>query len=280
MDARGNGAAAGVIGPLVFVGVFLIEGALRPGYDAAADFVSALSLGPRGWVQIASFLLTGACLILFAAWLRATFPSGPSSIAGPLLLGLIGAGLFASGPLVMDPAGTPLDAATWHGMAHNILGALVFVLMPVAMFVWLRRIRREPRLGASGAPRCSWPSSPWSRTWCSRWRARCRRGPRRRRPGRARCSARCWSRSWCGWRCSARCCWAPRGAAPRARRLPGRARVARAALRGCRPRTGRPAGRRTPGSGARCGNRPLRRGGSGRRAAAPWCPRGGRSARG
>lgn len=147
MDARGNGAAAGVIGPLVFVGVFLIEGALRPGYDAAADFVSALSLGPRGWVQIASFLLTGACLILFAAWLRATFPSGPSSIAGPLLLGLIGAGLFASGPLVMDPAGTPLDAATWHGMAHNILGALVFVLMPVAMFVWLRRIRREPRLG-------------------------------------------------------------------------------------------------------------------------------------
>ncbi|NLT28963.1 MAG: DUF998 domain-containing protein [Propionibacterium sp.] len=48
------GGLAGVIGPSLFVLVFLVEGWLRPGYDPAADYVSALSLGERGWVRPSS----------------------------------------------------------------------------------------------------------------------------------------------------------------------------------------------------------------------------------
>jgi hypothetical membrane protein len=41
-------AWAGIIGPVLFVLVFMTEGFLRPGYDWLKTFISALSLGPRG----------------------------------------------------------------------------------------------------------------------------------------------------------------------------------------------------------------------------------------
>jgi len=142
---RRIGGWAGVIGPSLFVLVFLVEGWLRPGYDPAADYVSALALGERGWVQVTNFLIVGVCLLLFTAAVSREFPQGAASRAGPILLGSIGAGLLLSGPLVMDPAGTPPGAMTWHGLVHGILGAIVFVLMPIACFVYLRRFARDAR---------------------------------------------------------------------------------------------------------------------------------------
>jgi hypothetical membrane protein len=139
------GGWAGVIGPSLFVLVFLIEGWLRPGYDPAADYVSALSLGVRGWVQVTNFLIVGVCLLLFTAAVAREFPEGAASLAGPILLGIIGAGLLLSGPFVMDPAGTPPAAMTWHGLIHGILGAIVFVLMPIVCFVYLKRFGHDPR---------------------------------------------------------------------------------------------------------------------------------------
>jgi Protein of unknown function (DUF998) len=139
-----TGAWAGLIGPVFFVSVFTLEGWLRPGYDPASTFISALSLGPRGGIQIASFLLTGACFLLFARGLRSQFPGGKASRAGPVLMAFIGVGLFASGPCVMDPMGTPFPQSTWHGLAHNVLGAVVFSLGPVSLFVFFRRFRADP----------------------------------------------------------------------------------------------------------------------------------------
>jgi hypothetical protein len=139
------GGWAGVIGPSLFVLVFLVEGWLRPGYDPAADYVSALALGARGWLQVANFLIVGVCLLLFTAAVSREFPQGAASRAGPILLGSIGTGLLLSGPFVMDPAGTPPAAMSWHGLIHGVLGAIVFVLMPVVCFVYLRRFGRDPR---------------------------------------------------------------------------------------------------------------------------------------
>lgn len=110
MTARRIGAWAGITGPSMFVLVFLVEGRLRPGYDPITQYVSALSLGERGWVQITNFLFVGVCLLLFAAAVARAFPQGAASRAGPLLLGIVGAGYLLSGPFVMDPPGTPPDA--------------------------------------------------------------------------------------------------------------------------------------------------------------------------
>jgi hypothetical membrane protein len=144
MTTRRIGAWAGITGPSVFVLVFLVEGWLRPGYVPIAQYVSELSLGERGWLQITNFLFVGLCLLLFAAAVAQVFPQGAASRAGPLLLRIVGVGYLLSGPFVMDPPGTPPDAMSWHGLAHGILGAIVFVLMPVVIFVFLRRFAVTP----------------------------------------------------------------------------------------------------------------------------------------
>jgi hypothetical protein len=49
----------GIVGPVQFTLVYLVEGATRPGYDAVRDAVSALSLTDRGWVDGASLVVNG-----------------------------------------------------------------------------------------------------------------------------------------------------------------------------------------------------------------------------
>ena len=58
--------ACGALGPLLFIVVFLIEGATRPNYSAWHHFVSSLSLGEGGWMQITNFLLCGVLVLCFA----------------------------------------------------------------------------------------------------------------------------------------------------------------------------------------------------------------------
>jgi hypothetical protein len=49
-----------------------------------------------------------------------------------------------SGFFVMDPTGTPVNQATIHGIIHGLAGGIIFTLMPVTCFVFLRRFRADP----------------------------------------------------------------------------------------------------------------------------------------
>ena len=55
-------------GPL-FVLTALTEGATRADYHPLRHPVSSLALGPRGWVQVANFSVTGALYLGYAAGL-------------------------------------------------------------------------------------------------------------------------------------------------------------------------------------------------------------------
>jgi hypothetical protein len=143
MDVRRIASLAALIGPATSVAVFLWEGWFRPGYDPFSNYVSALSLGPRNFVQVANFLFFGTCVLCFTRGVAAAMPSGPASRSGPMLLAIIALGYPLSGPFVMDPPGTPPCAVSWHGIAHGVLGAIVFTLMPVVCFVFLRRFARD-----------------------------------------------------------------------------------------------------------------------------------------
>lgn len=143
-DPRLLGAWAGMVGPALFVAVFILEGFLRPDYNPVNTFISALSLGPRGRIQILNFLVVGVSILLFARGVAAEFPTGKASKAGPILLALIGIGLFFSGPFVMDPMYTPAEQMTWHGIVHGLLGAMVFALGPITCLVFFRRFRSDP----------------------------------------------------------------------------------------------------------------------------------------
>lgn len=78
----------GAVGPLLFILVDLIEGATRPGSSVWHNFVSSLSLGDQGWMQIASFLVCGGLTHCFSVGLRQVFSTGKTSIGGLVMLGI------------------------------------------------------------------------------------------------------------------------------------------------------------------------------------------------
>jgi hypothetical membrane protein len=84
----------GSIGPVLFVVVFLLEGATRPGYDPMRMHVSLLSLSDLGWQQIANFVVSGALILGGAAGLRRVLTAGPGSRWGPILIGVAGVGMM------------------------------------------------------------------------------------------------------------------------------------------------------------------------------------------
>lgn len=142
----------GVVGPLLFIVVFLIEGATRPGYNALRAYVSYLALSDQGWEQIANFLVCGVLCIAFAVGLRRVWRTGRASVWGPLLVGLFGLGLVVAGVFVAEPGGgyppgAPLAGSpqTLHGWVHGINGLLLFnVVLPAACFVIARRFAADP----------------------------------------------------------------------------------------------------------------------------------------
>ena len=143
----------GVIGPPLFIVMFLIEGATRPGYSAWQTHVSYLALSNQGWEQIANFLVCGLLCIAFAFGLRRIWRTGRASLWGPLLVGLFGLGLVIAGVCVADPGGgyppgAPINGnpQTWHGWVHGIDGGLLFnMVLPAACFVLARRFAAEPQ---------------------------------------------------------------------------------------------------------------------------------------
>lgn len=142
---------AGVAGPLLFIVVFLLEGATRPGYSAWRHYVSQLATGDFGWMQVINFLICGTLVLAFAIGLRRAIKGSPGSIVGPLLFGLFAIALLVAGVFVTDPAlGYPIGAPqvhTTHGMIHGLAGLAAFSVLALTAFVmaWHFVATRERR---------------------------------------------------------------------------------------------------------------------------------------
>ncbi len=142
-NPRQLGGLAGMIAPVLFVGIFLLEGWLRPDYDPRADFVSELAIGPRGWIQILNFVVTGTLLLVWARGMATEFSSGKMARGTRILLTITGICLLLSGPFITDPMPTPPGEMTVTGTIHNLLGALFFSLTTLTCFLFLRRFRED-----------------------------------------------------------------------------------------------------------------------------------------
>jgi len=145
MDRRVLGAWAGMIGPALFVATFTLLGWIRPDYNAYAMLVSELALGPWGWIQCVNFIVCGVMCVMFARGIAVEFQEGRASVAGPLLLTIIGYGLLLSGFFLMDPVNTPAAQRTLHGKLHDFFGGVPFSLSPVSCFVFMRRFHADPK---------------------------------------------------------------------------------------------------------------------------------------
>jgi hypothetical protein len=146
--------AGGVVGPPLFVAAFLAEGVAHPpGYDPLRHTVSAFVLGPYGWVQRASFVVTGGLLLAFAVGLRPALRRYGGGHLVPVLVGLFAVGLVGSGVFAADPVASGVTAAapyppgtlvaadrTLHGVLHDLFGTPVFLGLPVACCVAAYRL--------------------------------------------------------------------------------------------------------------------------------------------
>jgi len=139
-DGVWHGIAA--LGPLLFFAVATAEGFARAGYDPIAQPISALALGPRGWVQTVNFALLAVSLFSFAAVLRTQLRRGVASVAGPGLFVLMGFAVTLAGAFPMDAPGA---SPTPVGRLHMLGGFLMFPWIPVVMLLVARRFRSEPR---------------------------------------------------------------------------------------------------------------------------------------
>ncbi len=115
--------------------VFLVLGAVKPGYDAWARFVSEGSVGELGWIQIANFVLLGAALLAFAAALWNSYGDETSGRIGAGLMAVVGVGLIFAGVFVTD-AGTKIVSR--HGLVHLIASLVVFggLMLAGLAFAW------------------------------------------------------------------------------------------------------------------------------------------------
>jgi hypothetical protein len=154
-DRRADGLlVAGIAGGLLFLASSSLQGLLREGFSFSNHPPSALAGGGLGWVQAATFLVSGLLLAAGGVGLRLAL-RGPGAVWGPRLIATFGVALVAGGLFPMDPAfgfppGTALGppaTISWHGLVHGAVFAVGFGSLIAASVVFSRRYRHD---GATG----------------------------------------------------------------------------------------------------------------------------------
>lgn len=139
-----------VAGPL-FVAVGLIQALTIPGFDLTRHYLSMLSAGDLGWIQIANFIVSGLLTVAAAVGIRRALRGGPMGTVGPAFLGLYGLGFAAAGLFVADPAmgfppGTPdgiPDQFSWHGILHGVAAIVSFLFLVAACIAFAVRFAKS-----------------------------------------------------------------------------------------------------------------------------------------
>lgn len=143
--------AGGLLSAIVFMLVYVIEGIVRPGYNSWQQPVSALSLGPGGWLQQTNFIVFGIIALFTVPAVHTLLRSGVSAVAYPIMKALSGIsfimlGIFSQDPTSGYPVGTvaPITPSL-SGSIHIIFSFVSFIGLAVGSFVLARRLAREPR---------------------------------------------------------------------------------------------------------------------------------------
>lgn len=135
--------ACGILASSVFLVVTALQ--LPPGYDPLRHPVSALALGPDGWVQTLNLVVTGSLLAAFALglWRSPARGAAPPTLMSLATLGIFGVALFATDPVSGYPPGTAAMAAgTPIGLLHNTFAGLFFVALAATALVAANRTGR------------------------------------------------------------------------------------------------------------------------------------------
>jgi hypothetical membrane protein len=88
---------AGIVAPMSFIVLVIVQGLLQPDYSHIAMPISALAAGRAGWLQNLNFLVSGALLAGFAISLHHTIRPTRFGLLGVVLLLVTCIGLWIMG---------------------------------------------------------------------------------------------------------------------------------------------------------------------------------------
>jgi hypothetical membrane protein len=126
----------GVLGPLLWLSLIGLTGAMRPEFSHITNYIS--ELGERGsstefLMRYAGFVFTGFLYVCFAAALRATFRDGWYSMLAAGLIGLDGLGRMGAGVFACDPGCGGLSPSQ---ELHRLFATLGFSSAILAAIAW------------------------------------------------------------------------------------------------------------------------------------------------
>jgi len=149
------GAAAGIAGPAVFTGSWIVSSLRQTGYPAAEIQLSGLAAPDARdpWVMVAGIVVLGGCTVAFGAALRDALRAGGVSQgrwrggAGPAPRLIQGAGLLtiAAGLLRRDRMLLTPGSVSWHNHAHDVISVVIYVDLVAAQILLAARFGRDPR---------------------------------------------------------------------------------------------------------------------------------------
>jgi hypothetical membrane protein len=135
-------AAAGIVGPVIFVVVALVQSLLRRDHSLVGHPISALAAGPSGWVQNVNFLLFGLLMIAYAVGLHLGVRPSRAGVVGVLFLLLSGVGLMWA---AVFPATDATGAFDVNRLLHIPGFIMTFLGGGIGLMVMSRRMSGDPR---------------------------------------------------------------------------------------------------------------------------------------
>ncbi|HML06003.1 MAG TPA: DUF998 domain-containing protein, partial [Methanobacterium sp.] len=133
-------ALCGIIAPILFTLLVIVESLLRPGYSQIFNDVSDLGIGPYSIIQNISFIIFGLLSIGFAMGLGSNLPNRAGKAAKWLVIIfglciiLAGVTLFSVGPDVTYAKDV---------ISHGLVSAIAFLVIIIAQFLTWQALRRS-----------------------------------------------------------------------------------------------------------------------------------------
>ena len=143
MSLRRLGIVCGILGPLLWLSLIGLAGAMRPEFSHITHYIS--ELGERGssteyLMRYVAFGFTGFLYIGFAAALPATFRYGWHSTLAAGLIGLDGLGRIGAGVFACDPGCGGLSS---NQELHRLFATFGFSSGILAAIAWGFSFKRQ-----------------------------------------------------------------------------------------------------------------------------------------
>ena len=145
---------AGIAGPVVFTGAWIVSSLRQTGYPAAEIQLSGLAAPDARdpWIMVAGFVVLGGCTVAFGAALHDAL--GRSSSVGqgrwrggaglaPRLIQGAGLLTIAVGLLRRDRMLLTPGSVSWHNHAHDVISLVIYADLVAAQVLLAERFARE-----------------------------------------------------------------------------------------------------------------------------------------